>query len=380
MMLSVASRPRKKSSRNESEEDEDDTSDEDSTSDEEEYGSDEDNNNDGDAGTVDNLFEELLSKQSVHAYPCLEDFDPIVEMYERKSGNHLGITRSERSVYRPYVCKEHVNCCFEFVIGRHRGDGMFAVKQLVGRQCGERHDTRARDGRAWKKRRSGKLDNMIVQVIRTKQDKPTPADIVKTAATQLGKVMPYMSAYRTLHSKTREQELMQTKNFQLIIPYLQALKNANDASVIGFSRDSENRMTEIHVFPRFMNQSLSFVRAVVSLDAAHLKGVHKGTMYVASVMSGANDVYPIGFMLARGNEDGSTWMSFLTLLKEASPILSTQGFHDSVEGMEFPRTFLDYRHPFLFVSDRDKGLKPVLQAVFPRNRAVSCAKHIEANV
>ena len=100
MMSSVASRPRKKSSRNESEEDEeDDTGDEDSTSDEEENASDEDDNNDDDAGTVDNLFEELLSKQSVHAYPCLEDFDLIVKMYERKSGNHLGITHSERSIY-----------------------------------------------------------------------------------------------------------------------------------------------------------------------------------------------------------------------------------------------------------------------------------------
>ena len=117
-----------------------------------------------------------------------------------------------------------------------------------------------------------------------------------------------MSAYRALKSKTCEQNLMQTKNFQLIlIPHLQALKNANDGSVMGFSCDSENCMTEIHVFPLFMNQSFSFVRPVVSLDAAHLKGVHKGTtMYVASVMSGAKDVYPIGFMLARGDEDGST--------------------------------------------------------------------------
>ena len=131
---------------------------------------------------------------------------------------------------------------------------------------------------------------------------------------------------------------MQTKNFQLIIPYLQALKKANDGSVVGFSRDSEKRMTDVHLFPGFMNQSLSFVRPVVSLDAAHLKGVHKGTMYVASIMSGANDVYPIGFMLARGNEDGITWTKFPTLLKEACPILSTQGFHDSVEGTHFPRS------------------------------------------
>ena len=73
-------------------------------------------------------------------------------------------------------------------------------------------------------------------------------------------------------------------------------------------------MTEIHVFPGFMNQSVSFVRPVVSLDDAHLKGVHKGTMYFESVMSGANNVYPIAFMLASGNDDGGTWTSFLALL------------------------------------------------------------------
>ena len=93
---------------------------------------------------------------------------------------------------------------------------------------------------------------MIVQVIQTKKEKPAPADVVKTAATQLGKVVPYMSAYRALKSKTREQKQMQTKNFQLINPYLQALKNANDGLVIGFSRNSQNCMTEIHVFPGFM--------------------------------------------------------------------------------------------------------------------------------
>ena len=99
---------------------------------------------------MDNLFQEILSEQTVQAYPCTEDFDPIAEAYERKSGNHIAFIRSERSVYQHYMCKEHVNCSFEFVIGRRRGDGMFAVKRVVAKQCGERRDTRARDGRAWK--------------------------------------------------------------------------------------------------------------------------------------------------------------------------------------------------------------------------------------
>jgi hypothetical protein len=35
---------------------------------------------------------------------------------------------------------------------------------------------------------------------------------------------------------------------------------------------------------------------------------------------------------------------------------------------------------FVFISDRDKGLKATLKAVFPKNLEVSCANYIEANI
>ena len=113
-----------------------------------------------------------------------------------------------------------------------------------------------------------------------------------------------MTAYRALYSESWKQKYMQRKNFELIIPYIEALKKANaPGSVIGFSWDADKCMSIIHVFPGFLNESLSYARPVVLLDAAHLRGVHKGTLYVASVLSGANDVYPIGFMISKGNED-----------------------------------------------------------------------------
>ena len=142
-------------------------------------------------------------------------------------------------------------------------------------------------------------------------------------------------------------------------------KGGSESTVHSY-RDDDKCMSSIHVFPGFMNESLSYVRPVVSLDAGHSKGEHKGTLYVASVLSGANNVYPIGFLISKGNDDGNTWTAMLTLLKEACPILSSQGFvpDDGVVGVEYPRAYLDYRHPFIFVSDRDKGLKPALQAVF----------------
>ncbi len=53
------------------------------------------------------------------------------------------------------------------------------------------------------------------------------------------------------------------------------------------------------------------VVVVVSLDATHLRSEHKGTLYVASILSGCNDIFPIGFMICTGNEDGATWKKCL---------------------------------------------------------------------
>ena len=73
------------------------------------------------------------------------------------------------------------------------------------------------------------------------------------------------------------------------------------------------------VIPGFINSILKFVRPVVSLDAAHLKLVdHTGTLYIASVLSAANEVYPIGFLISSGNEHKETWTSFLMKLLSSS--------------------------------------------------------------
>jgi hypothetical protein len=65
----------------------------------------------------------------------------------------------------------------------------------------------------------------------------------------------------------------------------------------------------------------------------------------------------------------------LSLLKQACPIICEQGFPCGRSN----RKYAD-RTQFLFISDRDKGLKPALKEVFPDKYEMSCAKHIEANV
>ena len=218
---------------------------------------------------------------------------------------------------------------------------MFSVKRIDARHGGERRDARARDRRMWKQWRCGKLDNMIVQVVRTRKEKPTPAEVVKTEATQLGDVIPCMTAEQAIYSESWEQKYMQRKNFELIIPYIEALKKANTGLVIGFSRDFDKCLRNIHVFHGFMNESLSICasrRCVAGCWA--LEGCAQRSPLCC--LSEANDVYSIGFMISKGNEGGNTWTRRLTLLKEACPILSSQGFPDAgVAGVEFHRAYLE---------------------------------------
>ena len=106
-----------------------------------------------------------------------------------------------------------------------------------------------------------------------------------------------------------------------------------------------------------MNRELKYIWPVVLLEA-HLRSTYKGTLYNASVLTGCNDVFPIGFMLSAGNENGDTWQKMRCLLKEVCPIISNEGYGNvDTDGVVRP--------PFLFILDRDKGLKPALKAVFP---------------
>ena len=156
----------------------------------------------------------------------------------------------------------------------------------------------------------------------------------------------------------------------MIIPYLEALKKSNPSSVIGNTRDDGMRLLDLYVFFGFMNRVLNYVCPVASLDAAHLRSAHKGTLYVASVLSGNNDIFPIVFMISSGNEDRDNWRKMLTNLKEACPLIAEQGSESIADGDGVEKRM------FLFVSDRDKGLKPALRDVFfQQSRNELCEAH-----
>jgi hypothetical protein len=77
-------------------------------------------------------------------------------------------------------------------------------------------------------------------------------------------------------------------------------------------RDSENNIERLFLSPSIMNKSMAFVRPVISLDAVHLKSKWKGTLYMASVKTACDEVYPVAFAIVNDNEniDGDGFWSF----------------------------------------------------------------------
>ena len=329
--------------------------------------------------TTDTTLYRILHSAKIDCFKDLDDAFPFIEKYEMMTGNRLRIQQSVLGKYRVYRCCSHIDCPFLVRFSKRHSDGKFVLSRMNANHSTVPRPNKALDGRQLKKRRQGKLGEIVTRVLQTKDGLPVPKDIVKTASNkEYNEDLPYMVAWRAINGNVLRQAKADVMNFQLIIPYLDEMQKCNPLSLVGYTKGTEDcDIIDLYFFPSMANDVLKTVRPVISLDAAHLRSKYKGTLYIASVLSGGNDIYPIGFMIASGNEDRKTWTKMLELLKEACPVICEQGF-GSINGEE--DVDMHPRSKFLFISDRDKGLKPALREVFPDNIEMSCAKHIEANV
>ena len=93
------------------------------------------------------------------------------------------------------------------------------------KKVGKKKAARAADRRKWKKRWNTLLiEDIINHIIRTKKARPTPADLVKTAATKFGIILSYKTAYRALTHERRIEKNAVMNNFEMVIPFLERMK------------------------------------------------------------------------------------------------------------------------------------------------------------
>ena len=219
-----------------------------------------------------------------------------------------------------------------------------------------------------------RLLQSLSKVIATASDvKALPVsalDVRKGAVTLERTEVSYGQAHQVLAGKRRASQKQGKKSYSLIVPYLQQFLKNNEGSLVEYTCDADNHLQSLMVCPNIMSHTLQFVRPVMSLDACHMKTTGGGgTLYIASVKSACDHLYPGAFALTVANENHEGWLWFLRNLQLALPVLEDP----------HPKKFVD-KLRFTFISDRQKGLLEAVKEVFPMNHSCYCAVHIARNV
>ncbi|GJT65257.1 transposase, MuDR, MULE transposase domain protein [Tanacetum coccineum] len=102
---------------------------------------------------------------------------------------------------------------------------------------------------------------------------------------------------------------------------------------------------------------LNYLRPVLMIDAAHLKGLYKGTNLVAVAMDGNNQIVPIAFGICKG-ETGPCWSWWMSVLKEC----------------------IGDNPNLLFISDRHAAIALAVEKEFPLAFHAVCCRHLMMNL
>jgi len=302
-------------------------------------------------------------------YESMAQIDSAIDKYEDRSGNRL-IIRTSGTGTRTYICVTHFHCCFRAKFGKVRGGEQTILNRDKSNayHCGPLIPPKEGKSRARKKRVKGRLEPVVDAIMMVKDDNPLPKDVRKAAANLGGMSTTYNQSYRVVASVAQKQLQQDKLSFQLIVPYLENFMKLNPESITRVEKDKNNAILRVFVCPGIMKTSMRYVRPIMSIDAAHLRSQWKGTMYVASVKTACDEIYPVALGVMRDNEQKQDWTWFLQLLHSSIGMLS----------MEHPVPRVGKKF-FTFISDRQKGLINALEEVFPDNHSCFCAVHIARN-
>ncbi|KAG7356965.1 MULE transposase domain containing protein [Nitzschia inconspicua] len=316
----------------------------------------------------DEIFERKFSEPS-QVFQTVEELMVVINDYQETSGNSLAIRRS-RGSSRAFACISHANCSFRVAFGpKARQEGII----LKRGNCNLRHSgaavTAAKDGRCLKKRSKEVIKELANDVALHKHAPPTANDVIKAGVHKKKTLLSYKQCYRGVNARNESKIISDSMSFQLVGPYVEAFAQRNPGSTAFMERGSDHRIQRVFVCPSFANDVLMCVRPVISIDGAHMRSEWKGTLYLETVKSAEDELYPVAFAITVDGEDFQGWLWFLQHLKASAPNLIAEHF----------RRECSYRL-FTFLSDRCKGLNTALGNVFPANHNCFCAVHIRRNV
>ncbi|XP_052206855.1 uncharacterized protein LOC127811189 [Diospyros lotus] len=186
----------------------------------------------------------------------------------------------------------------------------------------------------------------------------TPRMLMGELLEQHGVQIMYTKAWRSLQHAKILTYGNADESYQQLPSYFHMLKETNPDSITVIETDENNCfLYSFFALGAWLHGFQSYIRPVVAVDATHLKGEHKGVIFVATCKDGEGMIYPIAFGFGDGESDRS-WIWFLTKLREA----------------------IGVREDLVIVSDRHQSIANAMSCVFPSVPHVFCFFHLKQNL
>ncbi|GJS76428.1 transposase, MuDR, MULE transposase domain protein [Tanacetum coccineum] len=146
--------------------------------------------------------------------------------------------------------------------------------------------------------------------------------------------------------------------FEMLPYYCFNLEQKNEGTVTRIKTDKNGVFEMLFIaIGASIHTFRNYLRPVLMIDAAHLKGLYKGTNLVAVAMDGNNQIVPIAFGICKG-ETGPCWTWWMSVLREC----------------------IGDNPNLLFISDRHVAISLAVEKEFPLAFHVVCCRHLMMNL
>ncbi|GJU02039.1 transposase, MuDR, MULE transposase domain protein [Tanacetum coccineum] len=161
---------------------------------------------------------------------------------------------------------------------------------------------------------------------------------------------------RVLRGKDIQHDIL--SEYKIHISYQQAMEGKHYGTVTRIKTDDNGVFEMLFIaIGASIRTFLNCLRPVLMIDAAHLKGLYKGTNLVAVAMDGNNQIVPIAFGICKG-ETGPCWSWWMSVLKEC----------------------IGDNPNLLFISDRHAAIALAVEKEFPLAFHAVCCRHLMVNL
>ncbi|XP_013694559.1 protein FAR1-RELATED SEQUENCE 6-like [Brassica napus] len=167
----------------------------------------------------------------------------------------------------------------------------------------------------------------------------------------------YWKAYKVLvHARELERGTWES-GYEYLPFYLQKIEAANPGTITKLVCDEEDRFRYLFIAFGACITGFQFIRNVIVVDGAHLKGKFKGVILVAASQDGNGGIFPLAFGIV-DSENHVSWEWFLNQL----------------------RLVYGDREDLAIISDRHKSIRKSVRKVFPLAHRGICNYHLHQNL